>query len=130
MSISLQLLVATLVGCGSEPVDLSKTPDGRLCQRAYSSTIDDLTDMFNQAGKEIPTWPAKDTYIEKCVAMGFDEPQLKCLDPKWSLGDPEGCKATMEPVQGKAKELTKWLIESLKSSEGTPEAKEKEGGAE
>jgi hypothetical protein len=133
VTISLPLVVATLWGCGGgEPADLSKTPDGRLCQRAYSSTIDSLTDMFNQGGHKLPeTWPSKDTYVEKCVGLGFSEAQLKCLDPKWASSDPEGCKTTMEPVLDKSKELSKWLMDEVKAKAGpTPDKETQEEGAE
>jgi len=114
VKLSIPLLVMSLVGCGSGPpeqVNLSRTPDGRLCQRAHSSTVDSLTDIFTSAGKDMPTWVSKDAYVEKCVSMGFDESQLRCLDPKLAGADPAGCKETMAAVKAKSDELTKWFAD-------------------
>ena len=128
MSISLPILLASLLACGSsEPEDLSRTPDGRLCNRAYSSTIDSLTDLFTKSGKPTPEWPAKDAYIEKCVALDLSEDQLKCLDPKISGSDPAGCKETLDPVEGTKKELAKWFSGELEKAMKTGDKKEGEG---
>ena len=110
------LLIITLAGCGaSEPdVDPAKAKMGKLCERAYSSTIDSLKDVYTQAGKDMPEMPAKDVYADKCVSLGFTEDQAKCLDPKWSGGDVEGCKTTMTPVKDKAAELSKLLADAMK----------------
>ncbi len=117
MRISKLIVLATLLSaaCGSpEPVDPAKTPDGRLCQRAYSSLVDSYTDVFTQKGVPEPdTWPDKAAYIDKCLAVGFSEPQLKCLDPKISGSDPAGCKETLEPVKSKHEELMKWFSGEL-----------------
>jgi hypothetical protein len=126
------LATLALTACGSsEPADPSKTPDGRLCQRAYSSTVDSLTDVFTQAGQDLPEWPDRTAYIEKCIGMGFDEKQLKCLDPKISGADPAGCKETLEPVKKKKEELEKWFLDQVKKQqESGKEGKAKEGEEE
>jgi hypothetical protein len=134
--ISTVLALATLLGggCGgSEPADLSKTPEGRLCQRAYGSTVDSLKDVFTQSGQPMPEWPDRTAYIEKCAGLGFNEAQLKCLDPKLAGADPAGCKETLEPVKAKKEELSKWFLDQVKkdAAEKPEEGKtEGEGAAE
>jgi hypothetical protein len=111
----LSILIITLVGCGGgeEQIDPVQAKMTKLCERAYSSTLDSLKDLYTQAGKDMPEMPAKDTYAAKCVSLGFSEEQAKCLDPKWSKGDPQGCKETMKPVEKKAIELGKLIKDAM-----------------
>ncbi len=119
--LSVLALLATLLGCGSPPPDPGASPEGRLCGRAYGSTIDTLEDMFTQAGKDMPEVMAKKDYVNMCVELGFTEAQLKCMDPKLAKVD-ESCKETLAEVKDKTAKLAKALIPEKEGAE-----KEKEG---
>ncbi|MBN2800464.1 MAG: hypothetical protein JXX28_15090 [Deltaproteobacteria bacterium] len=115
------VLFGLLAACGgSEPVNPANTPEGRLCGRAYGSTLDSIEDMFKAAGKTMPTnLPAKEDYVKLCVEQGFSEAQAKCLDPKLASLDPEGCTTTLAPVKEK-KELLSKLFASAMSAKPAP----------
>jgi hypothetical protein len=118
------VLCAVLMACGGEPeVDVEKVKMERLCGQTYSSTMDSLKDMYTQAGKTMPEMPTKEAYTEKCVALGFTEEQVKCMDPKRSVADPEGCKETLDAVAEKKKELGDLIAAALKGDK-----EEKSGG--
>jgi len=121
-------LIITLAGCGSgEPeIDPAVAQMTKLCERAHSSTVDSLKDLYTQAGKDLPELPTKEAYAEKCVSLAFTEEQAKCLDPKWSGGDVEGCKETMKPVEEKVKDLNKLFQDA---AAGAGEKKGKKGKA-
>lgn len=102
-------VLVTLVGCGGSAPDASSTPEGRLCGRAYGSTIDSLDELYTKAGKDMPTPVEKKKYVEMCVGMGFTEGQLKCLDPKLASLD-ETCAETLKPVEDKKKKLAQSLL--------------------
>lgn len=112
-----------LAACGGEPPapDLAATPEGRLCGRAYGSTVDSLDQLFDAqrvAEADRPQMPDKQAYVEKCVGLGFDEAQLKCLDPKIEAID-ETCAETMASAGEKRTELNALFIEAR---EGAAEA--------
>lgn len=117
--------VFSLLGCSTPPPPPSATPEGRLCGRAYSSTIDSLEEMFNKAGKDLPEVLTKKDYVEKCVGMGFSEEQLKCLDPKLANGNKK-CDAALKDVKDKQKKLAEQLMKKSdkpKKPEAKPDAK-------
>ena len=106
------LVVATawaLVACTPPPPDPGASPEGKLCGRAYGSTIDSLEDMFTQAGKDLPEVLDKKAYVKLCVEMDFTEAQLKCMDPKLAQVDP-GCAETLEGVKDKTSKLAAALL--------------------
>lgn len=107
--LSLLALLATLIGCGSPPPDPGSSPEGRLCGRAYGSTVDSLEDMFTQAGRDMPEVMTKKDYVKMCVDLGFTEAQLKCMDPKLARGD-ESCKETLAAVKDKTGKLATALL--------------------
>lgn len=113
-------ILATLAGCGAAP-DPSSSPEGRLCGRAYGSTIDSLDELYTKAGKDMPTPIAKDKYVEMCVGMGFTEDQLKCMDPKIASVD-ETCPETLKAVEDKKKKLAQSLLP--KADKGGDDKKE------
>ncbi len=127
----LTVSIILLAGCGSAEVEMdpAQAKMTKLCERAYSSTMDSLKDLYTQAGKDMPEMPTKDEYSAKCVTLGFTEDQAKCLDPKWSGGDPEGCKETMKPVEKKALELGELFKKAMKGGE-EPEKGKEEGKEE
>lgn len=102
-------IVLALLACGSPPPDPSSTPEGRLCGRAYGSTIDSLEDLYNQQGVDLPSFLSKEEYVAKCVGLGFTEAELKCLDPKIATGNKE-CEVALEKVKDKRAELSKALV--------------------
>ena len=109
VSLSIFAALAALVGCGSPPPDPGASPEGRLCGRAYGSTIDSLEDMYTQAGKDMPEVLPKKDYVKMCVELGFTEAQLKCMDPKLAAGDP-ACKEALEGVKDKTAKLAEALL--------------------
>ena len=117
-------LMLSLLGCGTAPPPPSATPEGKLCGRAYSSTIDSLEDMFHKAGKDLPEHLTKKDYIDKCVAMGFTEEQLKCLDPKLAVGN-DDCKTALSTVKDKQKTLNEQLLIKPDPKKATPAEKPK-----
>lgn len=114
-------LIISLLGCGSSAPSPSSTPDGRLCGRAYGSTLDSLDELYTKAGKDRPEAIPKKEYVEACVKMGLSEEQLKCLDPKIASLD-ESCTKALEPVKDKVSTLAKSLLKKAPK-----EAKKKEG---
>mgnify|MGYP006979990678 CR=1 FL=1 len=103
------ITVLSMLGCGSSEPPPTATPQGRLCGRAYGSTIDSLDELYTKAGKDMPTPIKKDEYVKMCVDMKFTDEQLKCLDPKIAQVD-EACVKTLEPVKEKTSKLAKALI--------------------
>ncbi|MEZ4319258.1 MAG: hypothetical protein R3F61_17225 [Myxococcota bacterium] len=118
-------VLLALIGCGGGEPPATSTPEGRLCGRAYGSTIDSLDELYTKAGKDMPTPIAKEEYVKMCVSMGFTEAQLKCLDVKIQSVDPT-CKEALEPVMDKSKKLQKSL---LPQAAATPEKEDGEGEA-
>lgn len=95
-------LVALLAACSSPPPpDPATSPTGRLCVRAYSSTVHTLSELTNTANLDLPS---QDDYVAKCLELGFTEDQLRCLDPKLAGAD-DSCAATLEPVAAKQQAL-------------------------
>lgn len=117
-------LILSLFACGSPPPDPGASPEGKLCGRAYGSTIASLKDMYTQRGADLPEVTAKSEWVAKCVSMGFNEEQLKCLDPKIATGNPS-CDAAMKDVDMKRKEL---MGSILKKGAPTPAEPAPEGG--
>ncbi|MCB9673807.1 MAG: hypothetical protein H6737_01745 [Alphaproteobacteria bacterium] len=115
-----------LVGCGGGAPPPSSTPEGKLCGRAYGSTIDSLDELYTKAGKDMPKTVPKEDYVKLCVEMGFTEAQLKCLDPKIESVD-ETCKKTLESVVDKKKKLAQSLLVKDAAPPAGEEKKE-EGG--
>lgn len=112
-------IVLALLGCGSAPVDPASTPAGKLCGRAYSSTIDSLEDVANQRGVDMPEVATKQEYIAKCVELGFTDAQLKCLDPKLATGD-EACAASLKETEEKRGKLNGILVKKGGAPEPAP----------
>ncbi|MBX2803887.1 MAG: hypothetical protein KTR31_39795 [Myxococcales bacterium] len=94
-----------------DPLD---TPAGRLCDQAYASTVKILTEQFARAGTHFPDWPDRRTYVVKCIELELTEEQVRCLDPEWSRGDPQGCSVAMESAKRGADELSKWFTDEVK----------------
>ena len=117
-------ILASLMACGGAEPPPTSTPEGRLCGRAYGSTIDSLDELYTKAGKDMPTPTPKADYVKLCVEMGFSEEQLKCLDPKIA-GLDESCAKLLEPVKDKTKKLAQSLL-----PKSTPPDKKEEGSAE
>ena len=85
--------------------------------------MDSVEEALTKAGVEMPKeMPKKEEYVEKCMKLGLDKDQLKCMDPKIAGSDPEGCKKTLEPVKDKAKELNTFIGDAVKK--GTQKGKD------
>jgi hypothetical protein len=129
LSLSIFAALAALVACSTPPPDPGASPEGRLCGRAYGSTIDSLEDMYTQAGQDLPEVLSKKDYVKMCVEMGFTEAQLKCMDPKLAAGN-DACKEAMESVKDKTAKLAEALL--LKKNDagagGDKMKEEPEGG--
>jgi len=120
------VLCVALFACSGEPeIDVAKVKMEKLCGQTYSSTVDTLKDVFTQAGKTLPEMPTKEAYTEKCVALGFTEEQVKCMDPKRSVADPEGCKETLSSVADKKKELGDLIGDAIKAGAEAEKGKTK-----
>lgn len=115
-TLALTLGLAACTGGAPQAPDPASTPEGRLCGRAYGSTIDSMDELFTKAGKTMPEMPPKSEYITKCLSLGFTEAQLKCLDPKIAGADPKGCMETLKPVKEKQAELNEVLSAALKKA--------------
>jgi hypothetical protein len=121
MRTALPVIALLLAACGgpSEPPSAEDTPAGRACARAYSSTVHSLDELLRMAGvRDRPELPTREAYVEACVAQGFTEAQLRCLDPKLREAD-ESCTETLAEVAEKEAALTA-LFEAAMAAAAPP----------
>ena len=104
------MFLITLLGCDPPPTPIAETQAGKLCGRAYGSTVNSLQELYAQSGKQFPPLQSKADYIKRCVAFNFSTDQLRCLDPKLAIAD-HTCVETLEPVKAQAKKLSNKLLQ-------------------
>lgn len=124
------LMIATWVGCASEPrQDPRTTPTGQACARAYDATVGSVAGLLARRGTPEPeVWPDANGFVRRCLELELDEARVACLDPDHARAHPEACAAALEPAKVGVDALSRWFNAELKN--GRPGLSSQVAGAQ
>ena len=122
-------VVLLALACGSsEPTDPLTTSEGQACAKAYKGTVGSLSALFMRRGQPLPgTWPEKEHYVERCMALELPVATIACLDPTEAQRDPKGCTTAFEPMKSEIDAFSRWFNGELKKAAEAPLPEDADG---